>query len=252
MILHRLAAAPRRYANRLRSGSLSASLGLLVLLGTSACSRAVGPSVDTAKTREREYTQGKYETGLEPVTSGSLWPENGRGLFADFRAYRVGDLVTIRIDESSKAAGDASTAMDRESNESLGIPNFLGLTAALQRSYPDLDPERLIEWMGKANFSGKGATSRDTRVVGSIAVRVKQVLPNGDLFVEGTKVILINNEEVHIYVSGAVRAEDIDSTNAVDSSAIADAQIEFSGRGVLSDNQRQGWFARLFAKIRPF
>ncbi|MEY4515424.1 MAG: hypothetical protein RLZZ450_7546, partial [Pseudomonadota bacterium] len=75
---------------------------------------------------------------------------------------------------------------------------------------------------------------------------------NGDLFVEGTKVILINEEEVHIYVSGAIRAEDIDSTNAVSSSAIADAQIEFSGRGVLSENNQQGWFTKLFAKIRPF
>jgi flagellar L-ring protein precursor FlgH len=89
-------------------------------------------------------------------------------------------------------------------------------------------------------------------VVGAISLRVKKVLPNGDLYVEGTKVILINQEEVHIYVSGVIRAEDIDSSNAVGSSTIADAQIEFSGRGVLSENQKQGWFTRLFAKVRPF
>lgn len=227
---------------------------LLVLLPLSllACSRPIGPTVDTTNVKERKYKEGKYETGLAPVTSGSLWPENGHGLFADFRAYRVGDLVTVRIDESSQANGDAQTTMDRESSESLGVPNFLGLTTALQKSYPDIDPSKLIEWMGSSAFKGKGDTSRDTKVLGSIAVRVKRVLPNGDLFVEGTKIILINDEEVHIYVSGAVRAEDIDSSNAVSSSAIADAQIEFSGRGVLSDNQKQGWFTRLFAKIRPF
>jgi flagellar L-ring protein precursor FlgH len=225
----------------------------LLPLGAIACGpRAIGPEVDTSNVKERKYRAGKYETGLEPVTSGSLWPENGRGLFADFRAFRVGDLVTVHLDESSKAAGDASTQTDRKSSESLGIPNFMGLTSAIQQAYPDLDPEKLVEWMGEAGFSGRGETTRESRVVGSISVRVKQVLPNSDLFVEGTKIILINSEEVHIYVSGVIRPEDIDSSNAVNSSTIADAQIEFSGRGVLSDNQKQGWFARLFAKIRPF
>jgi flagellar L-ring protein FlgH len=227
-------------------------LALFALALVGCGPKAVGPTVDVSNVKERKYKEGKYETGLAPITSGSLWPENGHGLFADFRAYRVGDLVTIRIDESSKAAGDASTHLDRESKESMGIPNLFGLTAAAAKAFPDINPEKLVEWMGSSSFNGQGDTSRDTRVLGSIAVRVKKVLPNGDLFVEGTKVILINDEEVHIYVSGAVRAEDIDSSNAVNSSAIADAQIEFSGRGVLADNQQQGWFSRLFAKIRPF
>lgn len=232
-------------------GTKSASILLCALLA-GACSHAIGPEVDTSQVKERKYKEGKYETGLEPVTSGSLWPENGHGLFADFRAYRVGDLVTVRLDESSKAAGDASTKTDRTSSESLGIPNFLGLTQALTAAYPDVNPEKLIEWMGESNFAGTGTTSRGNKLDGSISVRVKKVLPNGDLFVEGTKVILINDEEVHMYVSGVIRAEDIDSSNAVNSSTIADAQIEFSGRGVLDDNQKQGWFSRLFAKIRPF
>jgi flagellar L-ring protein FlgH len=232
--------------------SLFALLTVAALTSAACGPKAIGPSVDTTNVKERKYKQGKYETGLEPVTSGSLWPENGRGLFADFRAYRVGDLVTIRIDESSEAAGDANTSMNRESNSEVGLPNFFGLTQALEKAYPMMDTSKLIEFMAKSNFKGQGETSRDTRVAGSIAVRVKKVLPNGDLFVEGTKVILINDEEVHIYVSGAIRAEDIDSSNAVASSAIADAQIEFSGRGVLADNQQQGWFARLFAKIRPW
>jgi flagellar L-ring protein precursor FlgH len=217
----------------------------------SACA-SYGPKMDMSKVEERKYKEGKYETGLEPVTTGSLWPENGRGLFADFRAYRVGDLVTVKLDESSKAAGDASTKMDRESHESLGLPNFFGLTTALAKAYPDLNPEKLIEWMGESGFAGTGQTSRGNKLDGSISVRVKKVLPNGDLFVEGTKVILINDEEIHMYVSGVIRAEDIDSMNSVNSSTIADAQIEFSGRGVLTDNQSQGWFSRLFAKIRPF
>ncbi|HEX6240553.1 MAG TPA: flagellar basal body L-ring protein FlgH [Polyangiales bacterium] len=223
--------------------------GLVISLG--ACNK-YGPRTDISKLQERKYKEGKYETGLEPVTAGSLWPENGRGLFADFRAYRVGDLVTVKLDESSKAAGDASTKTDRQSAESLGVPNFFGLTTALAQAYPDINPEKLIEWMGSAGFAGSGTTSRGNKLDGSISVRVKKVLPNGDLFVEGTKIILINQEEIQMYVSGVIRAEDIDSLNSVNSSTIADAQIEFSGRGVLDDNQKPGWFSRLFAKIRPF
>jgi len=224
---------------------------LLVSMLFTACYQ-IGPQVDTTKVKERKYKQGKYETGLEPATAGSLWPENGHGLFADFRAYRVGDLVTVRLDESSKAAGDSSTKLDRESKESMGIPNLFGLTTALARAYPDINPEKLIEWMGDSSFAGTGSTTRNNKLDGSISVRVKKVLPNGDLFVEGTKIILINDEQVQMYVSGVIRAEDIDSSNAVNSSTIADAQIEFSGHGVLTENQQQGWFTRLFAKIRPF
>ncbi len=229
-------------------------LPFLVICGLMvACApTSIGPRVNTADVRERKYKEGKYETGLAPVTAGSLWPESGRGLFADFRAFRVGDLVTVRIDESSEAAGDASTKTERSSTESTGLPNVLGLTASLQKMYPGLDPTKLMEWMSESGFAGTGSTSRESRVLGSIAVRVKRVLPNADLFVEGTKVILINDEEVHIYVSGVIRAEDIEPNNAVSSSMIADAQIEFSGRGVLTDNQQQGWFAQLFSKIRPF
>jgi flagellar L-ring protein precursor FlgH len=226
-------------------------LALLTSSLLSAC-YDLGPQTDLSKVKERKYKQGKYETGLEPITSGSLWPENGHGLFADFRAYRVGDLVTVHLDESSKAAGDSSTKLDRESKESMGIPNLFGLTTAIAKAYPDVNPEKLIEWMGDSSFNGTGQTSRNNKLDGSISVRVKKVLPNGDLFVEGTKIILINDEQVQMYISGVIRAEDIDSTNAVNSSTIADAQIEFSGQGVISENQKQGWLTRLFAKIRPF
>jgi flagellar L-ring protein precursor FlgH len=228
------------------------ALVIVLSAAAAACGpHSVGAKVETTP-KERKYKEGKYETGLEPVGSGSLWPENGRGLFADFRAFRVGDLVTVRLDEDSKANGDANTQLDRKASEAMGVPNFFGLTAALAKAYPDINPEKLVEWMAESGFTGNGTTSRANKLDGSISVRVKRVLPNGDLFVEGTKVILINDEEVHMYLSGVIRAEDIDSTNAVASNTIADAQIEFSGRGALDQNQRQGWFTRLWAKLRPF
>jgi flagellar L-ring protein FlgH len=81
---------------------------------------------------------------------------------------------------------------------------------------------------------------------------VRKVLPNGNLFVEGHRVVLVNNEEQHFYISGVVRPIDIDQENSVKSSMIADAEIEFVGSGDLTDNQKQGWLSRYFGWIWPW
>jgi flagellar L-ring protein precursor FlgH len=208
--------------------------------------------IHTFTPRTRDYKTGAYEKAPKSVSDGSLWQESSRSLVADFRASRVGDLVMIKVDESPEAKGDAETQLDRQSSMSVGAPKVLGLAAALQRANTGLDMSDLFDVMSKSNFDGKGATSRGSRVQAAMAVRVKKSLPNGDLFVEGTKVLMVNDEELHIYVSGVVRPEDIAQDNSVGSSVIADAQIEFVGRGVLTDNQHQGWLSRLLTAINPF
>lgn len=227
-----------------RFGATSCVLALLAACGPAH----IGPHAP----RQRHYEPGEYEREPEAVSEGSLWQDSTRGLFADFRATRVGDVLTIRIDESPQASGDASTEMERESSMSLGAGSFLGFTAALQRAHPDLDPEALVELLSRSEFDGSGETRRGSRVRARIAVRVKQMLPNGDLFVEGTKVLLVNDEELHIYVSGVIRPEDIEPDNSIRSGLVADAQIELTGRGVLTDNQQQGWLTRLLSAINPF
>ena len=202
--------------------------------------------------RERQYDIGEYEASPEPVSGGSLWTNASSGLFADFRARSVGDIVTIRIDETARASGDASTETEREQSMSFGLPNFLGLTAALQQAHPDIDPSNLIQLMSEHDFTAQGETSRGSRVRGTLAVRVRRELPNHDLYIEGTKVILVNDEELHIYISGVIRPEDIEQDNSVRSSLVADAQIQFSGRGSLSENNERGWLARLLSRVRPF
>ena len=223
------------------------------LLGVAMVAVACGPRhIEPYLERHRDYSEGDYEDAPEPVSSGSLWTSSSRGLFADFRASRVGDIVTIRIDESARASGDATTSMDREAEHSFGMPSFLGFMGALTRAHPGIDPSNLLSVMSEYGFSGDGDTRRGTRARGTVAVRVKRRLPNGDLFVEGTKVIMINDEELHVYVSGVIRPADIETDNSIRSSLVADAQIEFTGRGALTDNQRQGWLSRIIAKLRPF
>ena len=208
--------------------------------------------IHTFQPRVRDYKSGAYERSPKPVSTGSLWHDSSRSLVADFRASRVGDLVMIRVDESPEAKGDAQTQLDRESSLTMGAPKVLGIAAALQRSNPSVDMSEFLNVLSKSSFDGKGETSRGSRVEASMAARVKKGLPNGDLFVEGTKVLMVNDEELHIYVSGVVRPEDIAQDNSVSSSVIADAQIEFVGRGVLTDNQHQGWLTRFLTAINPF
>ena len=226
---------------------VAASLWLLCAFSWSCGSKK--PPSDLKK--ERDYKTGKYEQAPKPVSDGSLWQNSSRGLFADFRASRVGDLVSIRISETAKASGDAGTDMDRNVSESFGAPKLLGLMSAIQNFYPDLDPDELYTLIGRSSFQTDGDTERGTKMRGDIAVRVKKELPNQDLFVEGTKMVQINDERLYIYVSGVIRPQDIRQDNTVASSLIADAEVRFRGFGPLTDNQRPGWLARLLAKIRP-
>jgi flagellar L-ring protein precursor FlgH len=115
-----------------------------------------------------------------------------------------------------------------------------------------MDTSKLVDFATKNAFAGSGDTARKGQLTGNLAVRIAKTMPNGDLFLEGTKVVLINNEEYHLYVSGLVRPTDISPDNSVQSTRIADAQIEFTGRGDLADQQRKGWFGRMFDSINPF
>ena len=201
--------------------------------------------------RQRAYDPGEYAEYNSHSSPGSLWAESSPSLFEDLRASRVGDLLIVIIDEQSKGEGDASTSLSKSSGMDAGVTSFLGLMAAVGKRYPDMDPSALISLMSSSDFSGEGATSRTGKLEGRLAVRVRKVLPNGDLFIEGHKVILLNEEELHFYVSGVVRQLDVSSENSLSSSLIADAQVEFSGRGVMSDQQKPGWLHRLLNKYSP-
>jgi flagellar L-ring protein precursor FlgH len=117
---------------------------------------------------------------------------------------------------------------------------------------PGIDVNATGEGTGESSFQGGGSTNRSERLVATVATVVKKVLPNGNLFVEGHRVVLVNQEEQHLYVSGVVRPIDIDQENSIVSSRIAEAQIEFVGRGVVSDNQNQGVVGRFLHFLWPF
>ena len=204
--------------------------------------------------RHRKYEPGAYaqDSPAAKRQSGSLFSEANGGWLEDTRAVRVGDFVVIKIDENANAKGASTTNLKQDSSGSGGASAMLGIVPALKKAYPDIDPSKLMEFASKQAFAGAGDTARNGELKGTIATRVSKEMPNGDLFLEGTKVVLINNEEYHLYVSGLVRRVDIAQDDTIASTRIADAQIEFTGRGDIADQQRKGWLARLVETVNPF
>jgi len=219
---------------------------LLPLL-CAACVTHIAPY----KPKERKYDRGIYASNGKP-RGASIYVEGNRGLFEDDRASRVGDIIIIKIDEADAGSHAATSKLARDGKNDYSAAATLGLLPALQKAYPALDPSQLLSTASKTNFDGSGQISRSGKLTGTLPVRVREVMPNSDLYVEGTKVVLVGEEEHHLYVSGLIRQADIASDGTVPSSRVADAEIEYTGRGDVSDQQRPGWLSRILGAIWPF
>ncbi|MFC1822938.1 flagellar basal body L-ring protein FlgH [Thermodesulfobacteriota bacterium] len=191
----------------------------------------------------------------DPKSRASLWNETtSRDLFQDLRAYRVGDLVTINIVETSKASKKANTKTSRQSSIDAGISNAMGWETKLGKlGIPAaLNNENLFKASLKNNFDGSGETSRDESMTASITASVLEVLPNGALIIKGSREIKVNNENQRITLSGLIRPVDISPDNTILSSFVANAKIEYTGSGPVSDKQRPGWLMRFVDFVWPF
>ncbi len=203
------------------------------------------------KQKKREYTadaQSDKKNGA--LSEGSLW-QDGRPasmLFTDARALHANDLVVIKVEEIASANRSANTNLARESSAAAKIDAFLGVLGKLQAA--GLDPS--MGGSAKSGFKGEGKSDRSEYLTATVPALVRKVLPNGNLFVEGHRVVLVNSEEQHFYISGVVRPIDIDQENSVKSSMVADAEIEFVGAGDLTDNQKQGFLSRHFGWLWPW
>lgn len=173
-------------------------------------------------------------------TEGSLWPgEEVHGtLFADNKAARAGDIITVHLVENTTASNKASTIKERQQKNDIKI------------STGDIPTE--IGLAGGSRFRGGGDTSRSEKLVSTVSVMVVEVLPNGNLQVDGRRKIRINNADQYVRVKGFVRREDINYDNSVLSTKIANAEITYDGVGDLDKQQKSGWMGRALDAIWPF
>ncbi|MFP3927950.1 MAG: flagellar basal body L-ring protein FlgH [Desulfobacteraceae bacterium] len=191
----------------------------------------------------------------DPTSASGLWSEaRYRNHFQDLRAHQVGDLITVNIVESSKADKKASTSTGRSSSIDAGISNLLGWEGKIGKlGMPaDFDNKAMLKASLTNSFDGSGQTSRNETMNASITARVIEVAPNGNLFIRGARKVRVNNEAQYITLTGLVRPADISPDNTVLSSHIAEASIEYTGSGSVSDKQRPGWLMRAVDFVWPF
>ncbi len=192
----------------------------------------------------------------DATANGSLWVENGgRSLgemFVNAKARRIGDIVTIRIVESSSASNKASTDTDRASSLDVGLSSFFKLEDEFPSTQAFFNPFSPAQASYESEFEGTGSTVRSGALEAYISARIVQILPNGNFVIEGNREVRVNNENQIITLTGVVRPRDISGENVVQSTYIADARISYSGSGIVNDQQRPGWLVRILDNIWPF
>ncbi|EKE70576.1 flagellar basal body L-ring protein FlgH [Gallaecimonas xiamenensis] len=184
-----------------------------------------------------------YYAALEPepeplavAPTGSLFnPNQARSLYVEHSHFRVGDIISVQLAESTKATKKGSTQLKKSSDFSLdpiGVPGG-NLTLAGREVNLDLSQDQ--------EFKGDGSASQSNDFEGELTVTVMRVMRNDNLLVRGDKWLLINNGKEYIRLTGIIRAKDITPDNTVQSTKIANARIEYSGSGALANSQRLGW-----------
>ena len=192
--------------------------------------------------------EAKRAAAETEFNTGSLWTNSGQhsNLFRDMKARYVNDVVTIRVSETTQAISRADASNKRSSNMSAGIPSLVGLEDGVK------ELPNLLSASGQAGFDGKGSTTRATQLQTTLTARVVDVLPNGYLVVEGTREVRVNNENQTVILSGVIRPSDINRSNIVASSSVAQMSVQVQGKGTVSQPLKPGWLYQILHGILPF
>lgn len=197
---------------------------------------------------------------VTPALAGSLWREgvtDERGMFSDKRAKRVGDILTIIVQETASLSNSLRTKTDKSSKSGAAnladtlVKTFAGKITSKAKELKDVDLSGLSS-TGSNEYTGGGEAKTSQTIATRAAVQVIDVLPNGNLVVEGLREISFSKERQFVALRGLVRAYDILPDNTVLSSNMADARVEIVSEGTLTDAQKKGWLLRLNDKINPF
>ncbi len=193
----------------------------------------------------------------EPVAyvyqTNSLWRSGARAFFEDQRAKDIGDILTVTITIDDKAELENATARTRSNNEALGLDALAGFNTELIDLLPN-NPvaSDLIDASSTSNSTGSGTVDREEEIETTVAAVVTQVLPNGNMVIEGRQEIRVNFEVREIIVAGIVRPEDISSDNIISSEKIAEARISYGGRGQITDVQQPRYGQQFLDIVLPF
>lgn len=239
----------------LRTTALVACSLSLVACGTADRLKNIGKAPELSN-----IDNPQTMTGYKPVTMpmpepqpasyspNSLWRTGSRAFFKDQRAARIGDILTVTVKIEDKAKLENESTRSRSNTETSNLTNFWGLETTMKTA----DPAALVNAGSTTSNDGKGTVDRKETLVTSVAAVVTQILPNGNMVIEGKQEVRVNFELRELVVAGVVRPEDIDSSNTIDSTKIAFARIGYGGRGQITDVQQPRWGQQIYDAIAPW
>jgi flagellar L-ring protein FlgH len=251
-----------------------ASAVLLILLAGSAGGCGLGRLVGhDAEVPILGGVQQQIPPDPQARRTGSLWRDQvgANYQFTDDRARFPGDLLTILIRESDSGSKEAATSTENESsvfgnleqffglpqqlqmkNPTMDFTQLVGLPQQLQMKNPTMDFTQLVKAQAKRQWDGEGATARSGQLTARLTVEVKGISPNGNLFVQGKKIVAVNNEDQHVVLSGWVRPDDINALNEIESGRVSDVRIDYYGVGPVGRQQKAGWGMFIMDWVWPF
>lgn len=215
-----------------------------------AAARPAAPSAKAEKAQDlvvpdsQDKALARYlEAARATPSDPTAWMQ---GLAVDIRARRTNDLVTIRVEENMAATGTADASLAKSSSSGVGISSLFGLQNKIPAAVGLGD---LASAQSDTGFSGAGSTNRASTLSAVISARVAEVLPNGDLLVEGVREIEINGDRQVVVLTGIARVVDIAPGNVISSASLGQLRIRYFGRGLTKNSMSPGWLLRLLNKV---
>ena len=188
-----------------------------------------------------------------PTDQSSLWTSQRSSLLGDHRAQRRGDILTVVVEIDDQAQFSDTTGRSRSGSENMGMPSLFGIPQRLDAVLPPgASSGSLVSTSSSSTFSGNGSIARNEKVTLRLAVTVVEELPNGVLRIEGQQEVRVNSELRQLLISGYVRPDDISRQNEVTYDKIAEAQISYGGRGLLTDAQQPRYGQQIVDQLAPF
>ena len=237
-------------------------LSIAVLGGCNTLERLSQVGEDPKLTRVQNPT---HRTGYRPVTMpmpapvraerspNSLWRAGSRAFFKDLRASHVGDIVTVTVSVADSVDLDNKTQRTRTNSEGATLPKFLGYEQALDAIFPEsVTNASLVSATSNTGTLGDGKIDRTDSITTKVAAIVTQVLPNGNLVIEGRQETRVNAEVRELSITGIVRPQDITTSNTINFEQIAEARLAYGGRGILTDLQTPRYGQQIYDILFPF
>ncbi|CAK9890557.1 MULTISPECIES: flagellar basal body L-ring protein FlgH [Pseudomonas] len=231
---------------------MSRLFSVLALSGIALLAGCVAP---TPKPNDPYYAPVLPRTPLPAAANnGSIYQAGfEQNLYSDRKAFRVGDIITITLNERTQASKSANSQIAKNSKADIGLTSLFGGGMTTNNPFGDGDLSLSAGYSGDRATKGDSKAAQGNTLTGSITVTVADVLPNGIIAVRGEKWLTLNTGDELVRIAGMIRADDIATDNTVPSTRVADARITYSGTGSFADASQPGWLDRFFiSPLWPF